>query len=368
MKNYKILIFHKIVSLFFVLLILLAPALESTVLIRMFGSVNKDELVSAVALPTTPVPPTRPNLSTNTVTDALSPTQFGYQASIASRVVNNKSDFLLMSDQNSGATFDYQKQGSSFGNTEMMFALWTIYTKNNPNANYVIYLGQDTTIGSPVDDNGAVGTLSSSNISFADLNGRAKSITIVSDFNDNVNSTASNQNGKKLIFAVFNPVNNTVAQWFLGVPTILRNVNVGTNMSDTFLVPSWLKIYAQGSPFAFSNGAYIWNSNGAVVNAMVYGGSDTRDLITDTSVWIGSSGQVGNNFSVFGGNEKSGTITGNTRVTIANTTGTDTFQTMSGGSLAGTIKGNTSLNIKTNNTYIKRIFGGGVGLSTATDL
>ena len=239
-------------------------------------------------------------------------------------------------------------------------------------------LQPSTAAGSSMSGTGSSMTLAS----LGGANPKAHSITITSDSTANGTSTvdptingAGNLEGNGtgtagtaiaassttgVNYANISLGNGTAFSLYLGVPTVIRNINLNN-----------VTLYAQGNPVAFQNST-TWGND-----STVYGGTDGSTSLTasssgapvaatstslassgGSSIWFYSTGtfskQSNVNINFFGGN-LGGSFTGDSHVTIAgmnNYTTTSnglSIQYLVGGNGAngGTFTGNTNVDINT---------------------
>ncbi|MDR2832933.1 MAG: hypothetical protein LBV67_04375 [Streptococcaceae bacterium] len=331
----------------------------------------------AISLPSILAQPTRATLSTNQVTQAIGPTEIGYQSSMKPQVYgvlpgptlyngNQYSHYggtIALYKSVNGATPTKIDQCELTGNghndsylivylsstwnygdnsSNLMRMLNDVYQDNDPTADYILYYNYTLNVTNPVATSKAILTSTSpigSNVpmNFASLSGRAKSLTIVGNSTDSLTPTTSNNGNQLLNFKWESQVNSLSfsggynANIYFGCPTILRNVNYAPYAVDTAggllgIMPS-LNVFAQGNPLVIYN-SYGWDgnssnnaisgSNKAYIRIFVGGDGQTTQSFNSTSVWVGSTGMA--SYSFYGGcGGVNGTITGDTKLTIANT-------------------------------------------------
>ncbi|WP_461216919.1 beta strand repeat-containing protein [Lactococcus cremoris] len=283
---------------------------------------------SSVDFEGTTIPqPSRPALNMKLPTEATNGTSFGYQSSIAGLTGITAGQIEVI--KNGVPVQNY----TSVTDSNVQTALQYIYSNADSSSDFVLFIGGNVTLSSTTMSNTTTGG------TFASLNGKVKSITIIANTTDSLVSSpnvAASGN-----YTITTPTNN-----YFGASTAFRNVNVAA-VNDNF--------YAQGNPIAFMPG-----SNFTGTGISVYGGSDgTSSVMGDTNIYVGSTGT--GTMSFYGGNSAGGNISGNTHVSIINASG---LGTVTGGNASGgIISGDTNVSVTGFTGNIASMYGAGVGTS-----
>lgn len=272
--------------------------------------------------------PTRPSLPNKEVTEAKS--GFGYQNSIAGldNIANGK--ITVIKDGKSVQSFiDMTDVG-------VRAALYYMYKNADTSSDWVLFIGGNVTLDSSTTAKSLSGSASESNMNFASLSGKIKSLTIVSSPKDNLSSpnTAAADNAGTI---------SLPSSSYFGTDTVFRNITVSAT-----------SIYAQGNAMSFLNGTWLTG------NINIFGGTDNSDLSNGTNLYFAATGA--GNLNIYGGNATAGTINGDTHVSITGTSKQGSIAVLSAGnSESGTINGNTNLSVTNAQTTISQINGAGVG-------
>lgn len=273
--------------------------------------------------------PTRPNLPSKGITEAISPTSFGYHSSIGGLTGVTAGQVTVIKN---GVSV-WNNPGLTDSNVQS--ALNYMYKNPSLTDDWVLFIGGALTLSNSVNNE-------LSGFTLASLSGKVKSLTVVGNTTDNIESSNNSA-------ATGNYTINTPKDVYLGCPTIFRNITVNAT-DDNF--------YAQGNSFALTNGSsFLGGPN-------IYGGTDGSSDVKSggTNIYLGAYGT--GSWSVYGGNKAGGTVSGDTHVSISGFNG-GTIRTLSGGNAAGgTIIGNTNLSVTDMKGTITYIYGGGFGTST----
>lgn len=274
--------------------------------------------------------PSRTPLAANPYQEALSPSKFGWQKSVAGLTGIAVGQVAVIKD---GVSV-WNNAGLTDSNVGM--ALNYIYNNGNTSNDFVLFIGGATTLSSTIANN-------TNGSTFASLAGKAKSLTIIANTYDSLNSTTSGAASGNFT-VTYN------ANFYLGCPTIVRNATLAQSNDS---------LYAQGNAFATTIGSSITGS------PSVYGGGDgSSNISSDTNIYLGAYGE--GTWNIYGGNDSgSATLTGNTHVSIAGLSGSSTINILSGGNnTGGIINGNTNLSLTNFGGLVSNIYGAGVGSST----
>ncbi|WP_223804650.1 hypothetical protein [Lactococcus protaetiae] len=271
--------------------------------------------------------PSRPALNIKLPTEAINGTSFGYQSSIAGLTGVTAGQIEVI--KNGVSVQNY----TSVTDSNVQAALQYIYSNADNSSDFVLFIGGNVTLSATTMGNTTTGG------TFASLNGKVKSITIIANTTD---SLVSSPNVAAVgSFTITTPTNN-----YFGASTAFRNVNVAAGNHN---------FYAQGNPIAFMPG-----SNFTGTGISVYGGTDGTSSVTgDTNIYVGSTGT--GTMSFYGGNNAGGNISGSTHVSITNASG---LGTVTGGNASGgTISGDTNVSVTGFTGNIANMYGAGVGTS-----
>lgn len=203
-------------------------------------------------------------------------------------------------------------------------ALYAIYEANNPEIDYVIYVGgtvsgmrnhsigdKTTTVTGPSD------------VTFYSLSGRAKSLTITGKSDDPIN---------------YDSPRSATGLTRLDLPT---TTHFGTDIEIRNINYRFVTTMA-----AHGNALYLGGGNYSTSAQTIYGGSSDNETVTkktnkQATILIGSTGL--GTWELYGGNAN-GEFIGDTNVALISSNST-TYRNLTGGNDNGTVKGNTNLSV-----------------------
>ncbi|MCL2676370.1 MAG: hypothetical protein FWF14_00655 [Streptococcaceae bacterium] len=327
--------------------------------------------------------PSRPAMVDPTISDAASPTTFGYQNSIASSLTAaQKTQIVLFSATSATGALTVQYSGA-VSSANLNTATNKIYTNNNKALDYVLYIGGNVTAPPYWSSQ-----FSNNSTNFEAMNNRAKSITIINSPSDSL-TTGANKASDSYTFT-FPKGTNTAAngepEIYLGCNTVFRNF---TFQSDTATPAGTafgtagagkVTIYGQGNKLALAGGSWCLST------LNVTGGTKNDNLTFNgtignhgagqagTNVWVASTGNCGT--QIGGGiDDWSGSIQGDLHTTVVGV-GSGGISTIAGaqtGSGGATITGSVYTDVRIAQTStgnatptVGAIWGGGNAVPSIT--
>lgn len=177
-------------------------------------------------------------------------------------------------------------------------ALFELY-QNGGGGDYILYNGTTLTVPTGTGNKAIPTTVSATNVTFSSLEGCVGTLTLVSDYTDDLNTQTTGRvtTSKRLTLS---------ATTYFGTNVVLRNID--------YICAT---IYMQGHDLTMDYGSYEYDT------LTVYGGTDSGNLVASPSIVVNATGD---GLASFRGGNNSGTITGDISITINSTSaGIDTF-------------------------------------------